>query len=123
LQPEQTVSEMANEVLTRQAKARADRRGGPIEGTMEAVLNTEAGRELRELRDGPHGEEGVQEAQVGAGAGGRSRQAIWDSVKRKFNFAELAFHALRRVRAGHGAHAEQNAGRARVRCPPSPSIA
>jgi len=54
---------MANEVLTRQAKARADRRGGPIEGAMEAVLNTEAGRELRELRDGPHGEEGVQEAQ------------------------------------------------------------
>ena len=95
MQPEQTVSEMANEVLTRQAKARADRRGGPIEGAMEAVLNTEAGRELRELRDGRHGEEGVQEAQVGAGAGGRSRQAIWDSVKRKFNFAELAFHALR----------------------------
>ena len=66
MQPEQTVSELANEVLTRQAKARADRGGEPIEEAMEAVLNTEAGRELRELRDGPRSEEGVQEAQVKA---------------------------------------------------------
>jgi hypothetical protein len=66
LQPEQTVSELANEVLMRQAKALVDRGGEPIEEAMEAVLDTEAGRELRDLRDGPHGEEGVQEAQVEA---------------------------------------------------------
>ena len=77
LQPEQTVSELANEVLTRQAKARADRGGEPIEEAMEAVLSTEAGRELRELRDGPHGEEGVQEAQVEA-ARDRARQPAED---------------------------------------------
>jgi hypothetical protein len=41
LQPEQTVSELANEVLTRQAKARAERSGEPIEEAMEAVLETE----------------------------------------------------------------------------------
>ena len=81
LQPEQTVSELANEVLTRQAKARADRGGEPIEEAMEAVLNTEAGRELRELRDGPHGEEGVQEAQVEA-ARDRVRQRAADLGKR-----------------------------------------
>jgi len=79
LQPEQTVSEMANEVLMRQAKARAKRSGEPIEVAMEAVLNTEAGKQLREHGDGPHGEEGVEETQVGAGAvpgaGRRSRQA------------------------------------------------
>ena len=66
MQPEQTVSEMANEVLARQAKARAERRGEPIEEAMEAVLDTEAGQQLRELRDGPHGEEGVEETQVDA---------------------------------------------------------
>ena len=61
---DQTVAEMSNEVLMRQAKARADRSGEPIEEAMEAVLNTEAGKQLKELRDGPHGDEGVEEWQV-----------------------------------------------------------
>jgi 50S ribosomal subunit-associated GTPase HflX len=61
---DQTVAEMANEVLMRQAKARSDRTGEPIEEAMEAVLDTEAGRQLKELRDGPHGDEGVEEWQV-----------------------------------------------------------
>jgi hypothetical protein len=81
LQPEQTVTEMANEVLARQAKARADRSGEPIEEAMEAVLNTEAGRELRGLRDGPHGEEGVEETQVEA-ARERARARSEDLGKR-----------------------------------------
>jgi hypothetical protein len=81
LQPEQTVTEMANEVLARQAKARADRGGEPIEEAMEAVLNTEAGRELRDLRDGPHGEEGVEETQVEA-ARERARARSEDLGKR-----------------------------------------
>jgi hypothetical protein len=62
---DQTVAEMANEVLLRQAKSRADRSGEPIEEAMENVLASEAGKQLRELRDGPHGEEGVEEWQVG----------------------------------------------------------
>jgi hypothetical protein len=65
LQPEQTVAEMANEVLVRQAKARADRNGEPIEAAMGAVVGTEAGKQLRELRDGPHADESVEEWQVG----------------------------------------------------------
>ena len=81
LQPEQTVSEMAEEVLTRQAKARADRGGEPIAEAMEAVLDTEAGQQLMELRDGPHGEEGVQEAQVEA-ARDRARQRAEDLGER-----------------------------------------
>jgi len=81
LQPEQTVSEMANEVLTRQAKGRADRDGESIEEAMEAVLRTEAGRELRDLRDGPHGEEGIQESQVEA-ARARARERAEDLGKR-----------------------------------------
>ncbi|HLL39917.1 MAG TPA: hypothetical protein VK357_09655 [Rubrobacteraceae bacterium] len=65
MQPEQTVAEMANEVLMRQAKARADRSGEPIEAAMGAVVGTEAGKQLTDLRDGPHGDEGVEEWQVG----------------------------------------------------------
>ncbi len=63
---DRSVEEMANEVLMRQAKARADRTGESIEEALEAVLNTEAGRELRELRDVPRrDEESVEEWQVG----------------------------------------------------------
>ncbi len=62
---DRSVEEMANEVLMRQAKIRAERSGEPIEEALEAVLNTEAGTQLRELRDGPHSEESVEEAQVG----------------------------------------------------------
>lgn len=81
MQKDQTVSEMANEVLMRQAKARADRSGEPVEEAMEAVLNTEAGKELRDLRDGPHGEEGVQESQVEA-ARDRAQERAEDLGKR-----------------------------------------
>jgi hypothetical protein len=78
---DQSVAEMANEVLMRQAKARAERSGEPIEEAMEAVLNTEAGKQLKELRDGPHGEEGVEEAQVDA-ARERVQQRVEDLGKR-----------------------------------------
>jgi hypothetical protein len=60
-----SVEEMANEVLMRQAKVRADRSGEPIEEALEAVLKTETGTQLRELRDVPHDEESVEEWQVG----------------------------------------------------------
>ena len=63
---DRSVDQMANEVLMRQAKARADRTGESIEEAMEAVLNTEAGTQLRELRDVPRrDEESVEEWQVG----------------------------------------------------------
>ena len=62
---DRSVEEIANEVLMRQAKARADRSGEPIEEALAAVLNTEAGTQLRELRDVPHDEESVEEWQVG----------------------------------------------------------
>ena len=64
MREDQSVAEMANEVLMRQAKARAEPSGEPIEEAMEAVLDTEAGKRLKELRDGPHGEESVEETQV-----------------------------------------------------------
>ena len=78
---DQTVAEMTNEVLMRQAKARADRSGQPIEEAMEAVLNTEAGQQLRELRDGPHGDEGVEDWQVSI-ARGRAQERVEQLGKR-----------------------------------------
>ena len=50
----QRVAEMADEVLARQARARAKRTGEPFEEALKAVGNTEAGRQLEELGEGPH---------------------------------------------------------------------
>ena len=53
----QRVAEMAEEVLERQARDRAERTREPLEDAFEAVLGTEAGRQLQDLRHGPHAEE------------------------------------------------------------------
>jgi predicted component of type VI protein secretion system len=65
LSEDRSVDEMAHEVLMRQAKVRAERTGESIEEAMEAVLDTEAGAQLRALRDVPPDEASVQEWQVG----------------------------------------------------------
>ena len=65
LSEDRSVEEMAHEVLMRQAKARAERTGESIEEAMEAVLDTEAGAQLRELRDVPRDEGSVEEWQLG----------------------------------------------------------
>ncbi len=57
MRKKQKVTEMAQEVLERQAKERAGRTGEPFEDALKAVLQTKAGRQLEELRDGPHGGE------------------------------------------------------------------
>jgi hypothetical protein len=62
---DRSVEKMANEVLMRQAKVRVDRSGESIVGAMEAVLKTEAGTQLRELRGVTRDEESVEEWQVG----------------------------------------------------------
>ncbi len=59
----QIVAEMADEVLARQATARARWSGESFEDALGAVLRTEAGRQLQELRDGVHGSERAQEWQ------------------------------------------------------------
>ncbi len=48
------VDDLAAEVLARQAKARAKSTGEPFEEALGVVLETEAGWQLEELRDGPH---------------------------------------------------------------------
>ncbi len=50
----QRVFDMAVEVLARQARAQANRTGEVFEDALESILKTEAGGQLRKLRDGPH---------------------------------------------------------------------
>ena len=57
MQKNQRVADMAVEVLARQVGARVRRTGEPFEAAIKAVLETEAGRQLAELRDRPHGDE------------------------------------------------------------------
>jgi hypothetical protein len=54
MRAEQTVSEMAEEALSRQARSLAQRTGEPLVEALEVVLETPAGRQLEELRCGPH---------------------------------------------------------------------
>jgi len=63
MQKDQTVSEMAQEVLERQAKALAHRSGHSLEDARQAASDTEAGRQLRDLANGAHRHEKAQEWQ------------------------------------------------------------
>ena len=74
VQPEQSVSEMAQEALERQAKALAQRRGHSLEDAREAVSDTEAGRQLRDLANGEHRHERAQEWQA---------SVFWDRAEQR----------------------------------------
>jgi hypothetical protein len=64
LERDQTVFEMAQEVLTRQANCLADRTGQSVKTTLEIVADTEAGRQLRDLSHGEHRFEKAQHWQA-----------------------------------------------------------
>jgi hypothetical protein len=78
VQPEQTVFEMVEEVLRRQAKALVEQTGQTFEAALEAVSRTDAGRQLRELANGVHREERAQEWQKGlARERALQRRYVW----------------------------------------------
>ena len=54
MQPGQTVGEMSKEALSRQASTHAPRTGQSLAEARVAVLQTPAGRQLEDLRRGPH---------------------------------------------------------------------
>jgi hypothetical protein len=60
MRAEQTVNEMAQVVLWRQAKAQAQRTGQSYASARAAVVETPAGRQLEELRCGAHQHEEVR---------------------------------------------------------------
>jgi len=57
MRAEQIVNEMAQEVLCRQARAQAQRTGEPFVEALEAVVETPAGRQLKELMCSVHQDE------------------------------------------------------------------
>ena len=63
MQKNQRVTDMTVDVLARQAGARVRRTGEAFEVALKAVLETEAGRQLAELRDGPHSDEKAEDWQ------------------------------------------------------------
>jgi hypothetical protein len=105
MREDQSVSEMATEVLARQATARAKQTGESSEVALGAVLRTEAGRRLGRLRDGENRDESAdlwQSSLPGERAeergrersreerrrlreeeDRRARQAAWESFMRK----------------------------------------
>jgi hypothetical protein len=104
MQQNQSVSEMATEVLARQAGARARRTGESLEVALRAVLQTEAGRRLGQLRNGVHGDERAdrwqpslpreraeerkqdrldERSRLREEERSRARQAAWESFMRK----------------------------------------
>ena len=64
VQRDQTVFEMAQEVLENQARAMAVQTGQAFKAAMQAVADTEAGGQLQELQDGPHRDEKAAEWQA-----------------------------------------------------------
>jgi hypothetical protein len=64
VQQDQSVSEMAEEALMRQAKVLAHRSGHSLEDARKAVSDTEAGLQLRDLAQGEHRHEKASEWQV-----------------------------------------------------------
>jgi hypothetical protein len=65
MQSDQNVSDMVDDVLMRQAKARTTRTGERIEESLAAILETEAGSQLRRLREGAHRDERAKDWQEG----------------------------------------------------------
>jgi hypothetical protein len=61
---EQSVEDMVDEVLARQAAYRASQTGESFEDALETVIETVAGRQLQELRSGPHSQTKVDEWQT-----------------------------------------------------------
>jgi hypothetical protein len=64
MQQDQTVSEMAEGALTRQAMALAQRSGHSLKDARQAVSDTEAGRQLRDLANGEYRHEKAQDWQA-----------------------------------------------------------
>ena len=75
MQTDQSVSEMAQEVLMRQAKNLAHRSGQSLEDARQTVADTEAGLQLRDLANGEHSHEKAKNWQVGV---------FWDRAQERW---------------------------------------
>jgi hypothetical protein len=79
MQQDQSVSEMAEEVLLSQAKALVQWSGHSLEDARQAVSDTEAGRQLRDLAQGEHRHERARDWQVSV-FGGRAEERFMHHI-------------------------------------------
>jgi hypothetical protein len=91
VQRDQSVSEMAQEVLMRQAKALAHGSGHSLEDARQAVSGTEAGRQLRDLANGEHRHERARHWQA---------SVFWDRAEER-SMHQIGSEALSRYEAEH----------------------
>ena len=90
MQQDQTVSQMAQEALMRQAKALAQRSGYALEDARQAVVDTQAGRQLRDLAQGEHRHEKAKQWQA---------SVFWERAEERF-MHQIGSEALSRFAAG-----------------------
>ena len=87
MQRDQTVYEMTQEVLERQARTLVAQTGLSFKDALEAVADTEAGRQLRELANGEHREETAAAWQT---------NLLWERIEeRHFSWVEGYMEWLR----------------------------
>ena len=89
MQQDQSVSEMSQEVLMRQAKALAHRSGHSLEDAHQAVSDTEAGRQLKDLAMGEHRHKKASEWQL---------SKFWERTEERF-MHQVGSEALSRFSA------------------------
>ena len=109
----QSVADMVDEVLVRQTKARVEGTREPFEVALEAVLETEAARQLRKLRDGPHRGERAFQWQEDL-TRGRRRERV-QAAREQFMLMEaeqreLEQHMRPRGQSGGGGRIRTSAG-------------
>ena len=87
---DQTVAQMAQEALLRQAKALAQSSGHSLEDARQAVSDTEAGRQLRDLANSEHSHEKAKQWQV---------SVFWERAEKRF-MHQIGSEALSRFADG-----------------------
>ena len=90
MQQDQTVSQMAQEALMRQVRALAQSNGNSLEDARQAVVDTEAGRQLRDLAQGAHRHQKAKQWQA---------SVFWERAEERF-MHQIGSEALSRFAAG-----------------------
>jgi hypothetical protein len=86
---DQTVLQMAQEALMRQVRALAQSSGHSFEDARQAVVNTQAGRQLRDLAQGEHRHEKAKQWQA---------SLFWERAEQRF-MHQIGSEALSRFAA------------------------
>ena len=90
MQKDQTVSQMAQEALMRQVRALVQRSGYSLEDARQAVVDTQAGRQLRDLAQGEYRHEKAKQWQA---------STFWERAEQRY-MHQIGWEALSRFAAG-----------------------